>query len=225
MAVPLLHLNPVLAMSDAITITQNSSAEDFRAAFNEALGKAARDVTSRETVTVNWIESPVGPLIAGTTPDAVVLLEFSERKILEAQIDALRQRFNASIVPGENFWLQQLRRQLGEYFARRRRNFELPLAYPGTPFQEKVWGMLLQIPYGQTCSYRDLAVRIGDLKATRAVGTANGMNRIAIVIPCHRVINANGKLGGYGGGLWRKQILLDLESGQEGLFGDEEQMK
>jgi AraC family transcriptional regulator of adaptative response/methylated-DNA-[protein]-cysteine methyltransferase len=225
MAVLLLHLNPVLAMSHAITITQNSSAEDFRAAFNRALGKAARHVTSRETVTVSWIESPVGPLIAGTTQGAVVLLEFSERTILEAQIDTLRQRFNASIVPGENFWLQQLRRQLGEYFARRRRNFELPLAYPGTPFQEKVWGMLLQIPYGQTCSYRDLAVRIGDLKATRAVGTANGMNRIAIVIPCHRVINANGKLGGYGGGLWRKQILLDLENGQEGLFGDEEQMK
>jgi methylated-DNA-[protein]-cysteine S-methyltransferase len=77
-----------------------------------------------------------------------------------------------------------------------------------------VWNALLQIPYGQTCSYLDVAQRLGDAKATRAVGAANGMNRIAIVIPCHRVVNSNGKLGGYGGGLWRKQLLLDLERGQ-----------
>jgi O-6-methylguanine DNA methyltransferase len=98
-----------------------------------------------------------------------------------------------------------------------RERFDLPLAIRGTPFQEQVWRALLEIPYGATWSYRDVATRIGLPGATRAVGTANGMNRIAIVIPCHRVVNADGKLGGYGGGVWRKQFLLDLERGQRRL--------
>src|SRR5207245_2176076 len=87
----------------------------------------------------------------------------------------------------------------------------VPLVYPGTPFQQNVWSGLLTIPYGETCSYEDLARVVGSPQAHRAVGTANGKNRIAIVIPCHRVVNKGGKLGGYGGGLWRKQYLLDLE--------------
>jgi O-6-methylguanine DNA methyltransferase len=118
------------------------------------------------------------------------------------------------IQSGTNHWLEALRMQLQEYFAGQRQRFDLPLSYRGTVFQEKVWSTLLMIGYGETWSYRQLAERIGDPAASRAVGTANGMNRIAIVIPCHRVINANGELGGYGGGLWRKRILLDLEKGQ-----------
>lgn len=169
-------------------------------------------------VTIDCIETPVGPLIAGATSDALVLLEFSDTKILEEPLEVLRKRFDAAVVTGSNRWLTELRNQLAEYFASQRRDFQLPLQYPGTPFQEKVWSMLLKIPYGETWSYRDIADRIGDVKATRAVGTANGMNRIAIVIPCHRVVNANGELGGYGGGLWRKRILLDLEKGQGKLF-------
>ena len=111
-------------------------------------------------------------------------------------------------------WLDVLREQLDAYFAGRRRQFDLPLVIRGTPFQEQVWRTLLEIPYGETWSYRDSATRIGQSGATRAVGTANGMNRIAIVIPCHRVVNADGRMGGYGGGVWRKQFLLDLERGQ-----------
>jgi O-6-methylguanine DNA methyltransferase len=107
--------------------------------------------------------------------------------------------------------------QLGEYFAAGRHGFDLPLVIRGTPFQEHVWRTLLTIPYGETWSYRDVATRIGQSGATRAVGTANGMNRIAIVIPCHRVVNADGRMGGYGGGVWRKQFLLDLERGQRAL--------
>jgi O-6-methylguanine DNA methyltransferase len=122
------------------------------------------------------------------------------------------------IVEGSSRLLQTLRQQLSEYFAGERHNFDLPLDYPGTQFQRSVWSTLLTIPYGQTRSYIDVARTIGDVKATRAVGTANGMNRIAIVIPCHRVINANGELGGYGGGLWRKRLLLDLEQGQRKLL-------
>lgn len=176
---------------------------------------ASIDTTAvADGVTIDLIESPVGPLLAGATRNAVVLLEFSDRKILDQQLQTLRQRLNVPIAYGSNPLLDALRQQLREYFSGTRRDFDLPLDYPGTAFQEKVWSALQRIPYGETCSYLDLARSIGDMKATRAVGTANGMNRIAIVIPCHRVINANGELGGYGGGLWRKQILLDLEKGQ-----------
>ncbi len=191
---------------------------EFRSTFLELLGDPAPDAPARNAVRLDWIETPVGPMLAGVNHEAVVLLEFSDRKILEAQLATLRRRFQVPVIPGSNRWLEALRRQLGEYFAGRRRQFDLPLEYPGTPFQERVWSQLLGIPYGATWSYRDMAVKLGDVKATRAVGTANGMNRIAIVIPCHRVINANGELGGYGGGLWRKRILLDLEQGQGGLF-------
>jgi len=168
-------------------------------------------------IKVEWIETPVGPLLAGATESALVLLEFSERSILQQQLASIRRRFNTAIRQGTNRWLDALQQQLGEYFSQGRRQFELPLEYPGTPFQERVWSKLLTIPYGQTWSYLEMARSLGDIRATRAVGTANGMNRIAIIIPCHRVINANGKLGGYGGGLWRKQLLLDLERGQRTL--------
>ena len=171
-------------------------------------------------VDVTWIDSPVGPLLAGATRSAIVLLEFSERDILQQQLASVRRRFRASLRSGPNRWLNLLRTQLHEYFAGQRRQFELPLEYPGTAFQQRVWSTLLTIPYGVTWSYLDMARSLGDIKATRAVGTANGLNRIAIVIPCHRVINADGKLGGYGGGLWRKQLLLDLERGQHALAMD-----
>jgi O-6-methylguanine DNA methyltransferase len=138
--------------------------------------------------------------------------------MFESQVKSLSRRFGVSLVPGSNRWLTALEAQLGEYFAGKRRDFDLPLRYPGTPFQEKVWSALLKIPYGTTCSYKDVAQKVGSPGAVRAVGTANGMNRIAIVIPCHRVVNANGDLGGYGGGLWRKRLLLDLEQGQRTLL-------
>jgi AraC family transcriptional regulator, regulatory protein of adaptative response / methylated-DNA-[protein]-cysteine methyltransferase len=203
-------------MVDQSSISGLQPGADLHTAFSRVFGAVeANDAPG--TVSLDWIESPVGPLLAGATEDAVVLLEFSERKILEEQLDTVRKRLKTSIVPGNNPLLDLLRNQLREYFARQRRDFDLPLAYPGTTFQEKVWSSLLRIPYGETRSYLQLAHTIGDVKATRAVGTANGMNRIAIVIPCHRVINANGELGGYGGGLWRKRILLDLEGGQTQL--------
>ncbi len=104
-------------------------------------------------------------------------------------------------------------KELEQYFAGNLKQFSVPLVYPGTPFQERVWNQLLRIPYGQTRSYEDLARQIDSAGSQRAVGHANGLNRIAIVIPCHRVVNKDGKLGGYGGGLWRKQFLLDLEQG------------
>ena len=107
--------------------------------------------------------------------------------------------------------LDECKKQLDDYFAGKMTTFILPLAPEGTEFQQKVWAELLKIPYGETITYMELAVRLGDPKAVRAVGTANGRNPLAIVIPCHRVIGAGNKLTGYAGGIWRKKALLELE--------------
>jgi len=201
------------AVNATATAAGFESLSGFRSAFERVLGAAPARAARARVVTLGWIETPAGPLVAGATDDAVCFLEFSERRMLENQLRTLERRFAATPMPGRSPLLAELKRQLGQYFAGSRRDFELPLAYPGTPFQEKVWSALLKIPYGTTCAYRELAARIGHAGAVRAVGTANGMNRIAIVIPCHRVVGANGDLGGYGGGLWRKRLLLDLEQG------------
>ncbi len=163
---------------------------------------------------IDWYESPVGPLIASATNGALCGLSFCDADGLHERLQVLRERHAATLLDGSNAVLDQLRTQLQEYFAGQRRNFTVPLNASGTAFQERVWAALCEIPYGETWSYLQLAVRIGDALATRAVGFANGANPIAIVIPCHRVINADGGDGGYGGGLWRKRILLDLERGQ-----------
>lgn len=167
---------------------------------------------------LTWLESPVGPLVAAASDMGLCLLEFTQQSDLDSRLQSLQARYTQSQRSDDHPVLGRLRDQLRAYFARELQQFDLPLHYAGTPFQERVWSALLEIPYGHTWPYRDLAVRLGDVLATRAVGTANGMNPIAIVVPCHRVINANGNLGGYGGGLWRKRILLDLEQGQAPLL-------
>lgn len=194
-----------------------ASHSGFREAFGKILKHAPGSIQGTERVAVAWLESPVGPLLAGAVDEGLCLLEFSDRKALDAQIAAIRHRIGEAIVPARHPHLDALREQLRAYFAGELRDFTIPLVYPGTDFQVRVWDQLLQIPYGETRSYEDIARAIGDPKAVRAVGTTNGLNRIAIVIPCHRVVNKSGQLGGYGGGLWRKQILLDLERGQRSL--------
>lgn len=193
------------------------SASGFREAFGKMFGQAPREARSGDCIYLSWYESPLGPLILGANAKGLCLLEFSDRRMLETQFKVLRTRFNCPMVPGDNAHLKQTKAELARYFEGQLRNFTVPLIYPGTSFQENVWRNLLKIPYGQTCSYEDLARAVGSPKAVRAVGTANGCNRMAIVIPCHRVVNKGGKLGGYGGGLWRKQALLDLERGQRRL--------
>lgn len=192
------------------------SPSGFRDAYVRAFGKppGRSRMTTENCIVTMMLESPIGPLLAGATDTAVCLLEFSDRRMLEAQMTTLRKRFARPIVPGENKLLIELRRQMNQYFSGKLKEFSLPLEYPGTEFQQKVWHQLLKIPYGQTISYETLAQRVGSRGAQRAVGTANGANRIAIIIPCHRVVNKGGKLGGYGGGLWRKQHLLELENAQ-----------
>jgi O-6-methylguanine DNA methyltransferase len=169
---------------------------------------------TEESIHIDWLESPLGILLVGATDRAVCLLEFSSPDQRATRTVKLEQRYSRILSPGSSPLLVALRDQLTEYFAGNRRSFDLPLSYGGTPFQNSVWTALREIPYGETWSYGEVANRIGDRDASRAVGAANGLNPIAIVVPCHRVINADGTPGGFGGGIRRKQILLDLERGQ-----------
>jgi O-6-methylguanine DNA methyltransferase len=162
-------------------------------------------------VSLRRLETEVGSLLIGATDDAVVLCDFAERPMIGSQLAAVARRIGPS-VPGTSPLLDRLETQLREYLRGNRTSFELPLDAPGSAFQERVWTELAAIPYGETISYRELASRVGVPAASRAVGRANGTNRLAIVIPCHRVVAAGGGLGGYGGGLAAKRLLLDLES-------------
>ncbi|MBN2874730.1 MAG: methylated-DNA--[protein]-cysteine S-methyltransferase [Spirochaetales bacterium] len=150
-------------------------------------------------------------MVAGADSNALRFLDFSDRRAIEAQIATLRRTSRLPIAPGDNSLLQETSRQLSRYFGGALRTFTIPFALPGSPFQERVWKALLSIPYGETRSYGDIAKTIGSPGASRAVGAANSVNRIAIIVPCHRVVNADGSPGGYGGGLERKQALLDME--------------
>jgi AraC family transcriptional regulator, regulatory protein of adaptative response / methylated-DNA-[protein]-cysteine methyltransferase len=198
-------------IDDAVFDSGYASHSGFREAFARAFGSPPGRSAALNPVVVAWIESPLGPLIAGASERGICLLEFTDRRMLEAQLDTIRRRFRCTLVPGENPHISQLRRELAEYFAHERRAFEVALDYPGTEFQVRVWRELLAIPCGGTRSYEEVATAIGAPRAVRAVGRANGMNRIAIVIPCHRVIGKDGTPVGYGGGLWRKRWLLDHE--------------
>jgi AraC family transcriptional regulator of adaptative response/methylated-DNA-[protein]-cysteine methyltransferase len=191
----------------------------FRDAFQRTFGDAPGRGRDSDCLVVSWVESPVGPLVLAATDQAICLLEFSDRRALETQFREIRRRFGAAIVPGRNELIDQLKEQLRLYFAGALREFRVPLDTRGSPFQTRVWKQLQRIPYGKTLSYEGLAEKIGSPRGQRAVGRANGQNRIAIVIPCHRVVNKGGQLGGYGGGLWRKKYLLDLERQTLGIGG------
>jgi AraC family transcriptional regulator, regulatory protein of adaptative response / methylated-DNA-[protein]-cysteine methyltransferase len=182
--------------------------EAFARVFGEAPGRA-RQASGR--IVIQMIDSPIGPLLVGATDVGVCLLEFTDRRMLESNLATIRKRFHRPVVPGEHRWLKQLQSELKEYFAGQRKEFAVPLSPKGTEFQEQVWAELRAIPFGQTIAYDELARRVGRPTAQRAVALANGQNRVAILIPCHRVIGKDGSLTGYGGGLWRKRLLLELE--------------
>ena len=150
-------------------------------------------------------------MIIGATDNGICLLEFADRISIEAEFKDLQKRLYANIIAGENHHIIQAKKELAEYFSGERQDFEVALHTPTTPFRQSVWMELLKIPFGKTCSYMVLAKALKNPGAVRAVGTANGQNRVAIIIPCHRVIGANGSLTGYAGGLERKRWLLELE--------------
>ena len=187
------------------------SLSGFTESFKKTTGFTPDASRQQQLITVTRILTPLGPMLAGATEDGICLLEFMDRKMMETQIKGLRKLLRAEPVPGSNAHIEALHQQMKAYFAGTRKDFDLPLVTPGTPFQQKVWKVLQQIPYGTTRSYQAQAELVGKPAAVRAVGRANGENRIAIIIPCHRVIGKDGNLTGYGGGLWGKKNLLDHE--------------
>jgi len=188
-----------------------SSHSGFRDAFKQAFHLPPGKSRKRDCIVISMMDGPLGPMILGATHEGLCLAEFADRRMFEREIADLRHRLGCAIVPGMNPHLQQAERELREYFDGKRTEFTVPLVTPGSAFDQKVWRKLRTIPFGRTVSYLELAKRIRNDSAARAVGNANGHNRISIIIPCHRVTNKNGRLGGYGGGLWRKQWLLNHE--------------
>jgi AraC family transcriptional regulator of adaptative response/methylated-DNA-[protein]-cysteine methyltransferase len=157
------------------------------------------------------LSTPIGDMVAAATDTGICLLEFAERKNLQKQITNISSSFEKEVVPGKNRHLLQLNEQIQNYFKKDIYDFEIPLDLVGTTFQQTVWKALLKIPYGTTTSYLKLAKELGNIKAVRAVSNAIAANRLAILIPCHRVIGSDGSLTGYAGGLWRKKYLLNHE--------------
>ena len=190
------------------------STSGFREAFRSVFGDPPSKANEKAALVMRWIETPLGAMVAVANDEALCLLEFADRRMMRTQLQTLMNRFKCVVLPGQNAILGQIEEELGAYFKGDLKEFKTPLLYPGSAFQIAVWDRLLKIPYGEVLSYSAMAKDLGFEGAQRAVGKANGDNRIAIVIPCHRVIRADGTLCGYGGGLWRKKRLIELESGQ-----------
>jgi len=201
---------------ETITKSAFESGYDSLSGFNDGyraiFGDSVTQSNDKAIINIARFTTPLGPMFSCATEQGVCLLEFTDRRMLETEFKDLCERLNAVILPGNNPHLGQVQSEIEEYFSGQRRDFSVVLHTPGTEFQQRAWKSLQDIPYGETRSYSQQAVALGNPKAVRAVGSANGQNRVGIVIPCHRVIAADGKLAGYGGGLHRKQWLLDFES-------------
>ncbi len=191
------------------------SLSGFHTAFRNVTGLSPSQSKNRALVTLSQLATPLGPMYAGVSDQGLCFLEFIDRKMIDAQIEQLQKTMKARFVIGKDDLLDLLEQQISEYFHGERRDFDVPLDIRGTDFQKQAWDALLQIPYGETRSYQQQADRIGKPKAVRAIASANAKNHIAIVIPCHRVIAKDGGLAGFGGGIWRKKFLLDLEGAIE----------
>ena len=197
---------------DAQISTGYESGSGFRDAFSRIMGAAPTKLgTENNILKATWLDTPLGPMLAIVNDELLYLLEFVGRRGLEREIERLRLRTKSAIIPGSTSVTHLIENELKQYFAGELTNFKTPLFLLGSYFQKKVWAALQKIPYGETCSYLDLAKAIEMPTAFRAVANANGANQLAIIIPCHRVINSNGELGGYGGGVSRKEWLINHE--------------
>ena len=204
-----------LKIREGQTVTQSAfeqgydSLSGFSETFKNMTGFSPG--TQGQIITINRIPTPLGPMMIGVTDEGLCLLEFTDRRMLETQIDVLKKRMNSEMLTGKHPMIDEVSKQLEEYFEGKRKSFDVPLVVPGTDFQQRVWEALNKIPYGVTRSYKQQADVVGDVKAVRAVARANGENRISIIIPCHRIIGSDGSIVGYGGGIQRKQWLLKHE--------------
>lgn len=198
------------SVTETAFATGYESLSGFAYTFKQVTGRNPQDPAG-DPILIARFTTPLGPMFAAANATGLCLLEFADRRMLETELGDLQKRLRAPILVGENAHHAQVQEELAEYFAGTRRTFDVPLVLPGSDFQRLVWRGLQDIPYGATRSYQEQAAHIDRPKAVRAVGTANGHNRVAIIIPCHRVIGKDGKLCGYGGGLPRKRWLLDHE--------------
>jgi AraC family transcriptional regulator of adaptative response/methylated-DNA-[protein]-cysteine methyltransferase len=187
------------------------SESGFRDAFEKIFGGPPTSTKAQGGLFADRIETPLGSMLAIADDQGLRLLEFVDRRALERELSILRARLRTNVVPGDHRYLRAVRKELGDYFSGKKLNFTVPIAPVGSPFQLRDWKLLSTIPLGETRSYSWMAEQLGDANMRRAVGRANGENMLCIILPCHRVIRADGNLCGYGGGLWRKKWLLDHE--------------
>ena len=210
-----------LSVGDDVTrVALNAGYESlsgFRDAFQKWLGTTPGRFQPQQAVMVNRLLTPLGPMVAAANQEHLLLLEFADRRMLQSQMQRLAGISKSVFCPGENGIIHQAAEEMAAYFEGRRAVFEVSIQTPGTEFQQAVWRQLLRIPYGETTTYDILARRLGRNGASRAVGRANGDNRLAILVPCHRVIRSDGRLSGYGGGVRRKEWLLRHEQAQSGM--------
>ncbi len=209
-------INQGESVTEAAFDSGYDSLSGFNDRFSSIFGEAPSKSKNKNIIHITRFTTTLGPMFACATQKGVCLCEFTNRKMLETEFNDLRKRLNAVILPGENPHLDQLQKELKEYFDGKRKSFDVSLDTPGSEFQQSVWKILQEIPYGETRSYKQQAIFLGKPSAVRAVASANGHNRVAIVIPCHRVIGENGDLTGYAGGIPRKKWLLELEKVHSG---------
>lgn len=189
------------------------SSSGFRDAFSRIMGAAPSKIRYDKVLKAAWLDTMLGPMLAIADEQALYLLEFVDRRGLEREIEQLRRKTKSTIIPGYTKPISSIENELKQYFEKKLMAFKTPTFFLGSLFQKQVWEELQNLPPGETRSYSDIAIAIRKPSAIRAVAQANGANQLAIIVPCHRVINANGELGGYGGGLVRKRWLLNHEKG------------
>lgn len=198
--------------TDAALNNGYESLSGFGYTFKKLTGRSPMTNATHTTIYIDRFTTPLGPMFICATEQGICLLEFTDRRMLEREFADLQKRLKTTIIAGHPPLIEQAKQQISDYFSGTRQQFDLPLHTPGSDFQNLVWQGLKQIPYGQTRSYKQQAQHIGRPQSVRAVANANGMNRIAIMIPCHRVIGSDGSLTGYAGGLARKKWLLEHEA-------------
>ena len=187
------------------------SLSGFGYTFKKVIGKSPKKSFGESILLVSRLTTPLGPMLICASEQGICMLEFTDRKMIETEFRDLQKLLKAQILIGENKYTKQAKKELAEYFEGQRKSFDVALDTPGTDFQNQAWSALHEIEFGTTATYQHQAFSIKNPKAVRAVARANGMNRISIIIPCHRIIGKDGKLTGYGGGLARKKWLIEFE--------------
>ncbi|CEO17559.1 Methylated-DNA--protein-cysteine methyltransferase [Rickettsia monacensis] len=205
-----------IRMGESVINTQIDMGYESSRGFRDAFSKIMGGPPTKFNLYLNilkaaWLDTPLGAIIAISDEKLLYLLEFVDRRGLELEIERLRIKTKSAIIPGSTEPILMIEEELKFYFTGTLQKFNTPIYLLGSEFQKMAWQELINIPYGETRSYLNQAKALGKPTSYRAVANANGMNQLAIIVPCHRIINSNGELGGYGGGLHRKKWLIEHE--------------